>query len=181
MFSDKEIQAYKKISAPPELYSEIKSSAVTKNRFASPVLIKTMGAVAACLVIAVAVMIFAQKPEHSIVCNGQELRDSVLFYDISPVSDMREFTASPKIAIPFELDLREDTEITVSQGETVTADGKVIEGTVKEGKIELWWEIPKSNSDISCEMMLKGEKSTTVITLTYDNEAKAVRATKITK
>ncbi len=178
MFSDKEIQAYKKISAPPELYGKIKSSVTTKSRFIPSVVIKTVGAVAACFIIAVAIMMFGANPEPDIICNGQELQSSMLFYDISPASDKRE---SSVLSVPFEIELREDTEIVLSCGRLVTSEGESVDGILKKGKLEIWWEIPESDKKIDCEMVLKGEKTTTVITLTYDNAKKAVRATKTTK
>ncbi len=178
MFSDKEIQAYKKISAPPELYKKIKGSVSAKNRLIPSVVIKTVGAVAACFLIAVAVLIFGAKTSPDIVCNGQELQSSVLFYDISPATDKRESTV---LSVPFELELREDTELILSYGRAVTSEGETVEGILKEGKLEIWWEIPKGDKHVNCEMVLKGEKTTTVITLTYDKAEKAVRATKTTK
>ena len=175
MFSDKEIQAYKKISAPPELYYNVKSSAVEKSRIRVSVIIKTLGAVAACFMIAVAVMIFASTKSPDINCNGQSLNSSILFYDVSPVSDTRESTA---LVVPFTFELHEDVEITLSKGRLIDADGEAIEGTFKKGEIEVFWEIPRSDKQIDCEMVLKGEKNTTVIELNYDKTEKTITVIK---
>lgn len=175
MFSDKEIQAYKKISAPPELYYNVKSSAFEKSRVRMTVIIKTLGAVAACLVIAVAVMIFSSNKSPDIICNGQSLNSSILFYDVSQVSDIRESTA---LVVPFTFELHEDVEIILSKGRLIDADGAAIEGTFKKGEIEVFWEIPRSDKHMDCEMILKGEKTTTVIELTYDKTEKTITVIK---
>ena len=140
MFSDKEIQAYKKISAPPELYYNLKSSVATKSRFRPSVVIKAAVSIAACLIIAVVVILYSSNKSPDIVCNGQSLHSSVLFYDVSPVSDMRESTA---LVIPFSFELHEDVEITLSRGRLTDSDGETVEGEFKKGDLEIFGRYPE--------------------------------------
>ena len=175
MFSDKEIQAYKKLSAPPDLYNKIKSSVAKKSRLRMSVFVKTAGAIAACFVIATVVLIFGINKSPDITCNGQSLQSSVLFYDVSPATDMRESTA---LVVPFTFELREDVEITLSRGRLVDADGEAIDGTFEKGETDVWWEIPRSEKYMDCEMILKGKKNTTTIKLTCDNTEKTIKVTK---
>ena len=178
MFSDKQIETYKKISAPPELYDKIKSSSEKRSRFIPASVLRIAGAVAACLVLVSAVLLLMGRPSPEIICNGQVLEDSVLFYDISPASDMR---VSPVFTVPFEFELTGDTEITVSYGRLVTPEGDEVDSTSFKGKTEIWWELPRKGEDLSCEMVLEDKNGTTRITLSYDDTEKTIRATKETK
>ena len=141
-------------------------------------MIRIAGAVAACLVLMSAVLLLMGSPSPEIICNGQVLESSLLFYDISPASDMR---ASPVFSVPFEFDLTEDTEITVSYGRLVNAEGEPIDLSAFNGKTEIWWELPRNGEDLSCKMVLEYKNSTTVITLSYDDAQKTISATKETK
>ena len=178
MFSDKEIQAYKKISAPPEVLCKIKSSTENRKVFPRMAFVRAAGALAACVAIVIALAIFLRTPSPDIVCNGQELSDSIVFYDITPASDMRESTV---FSVPFELYLSEDTDISVSFGNLVDADGETLEKTLKKGKVEALWLLNGSDRPETCEMVLEGKKNTTVITLIYDENNKSVNVTKSTK
>ena len=178
MFSDKEIEAYRKISAPPELYDKIKSSEINRKRSISAGVIKTIGAIAACFILVSAVLLMMRNPSPEIICNGQVLEDTVLFYDISPASDMRE---APAFTVPFEFELTDDTKVTVSYGRMVSPDGDAIDGSCLKGETEIWWELPRKGEDLSCEMILRDKHGTTVIILSYDNAEKTISATKTSK
>ncbi len=166
MFSEKQINAYKNISAPNELRSKVMSASAGKKRFSIMHTVSAVAAVAACFALIAAVVLTMQSPTPEIVCNGQVLEESVLFYDISPASDMR---ASPVFSVPFEFILGSDTNISVSYGRMILSDGTSVDGAELCGDVSLWWEIPRSEDIPTCEMELTVDNCITVITLTFDN------------
>lgn len=177
MFSEKEIQEYKSKRAPKELEFIVKAKLREEQK--PKVWIKTMvasaGAVAACFLCVLAVSLFMGNRQADITLNGQNLESSLLFYDISPATDMR---SSPNFSIPLEIDPKGEADISVSYGVVVLSDGTSAESFEICGKTVLCWEIERDKSLPECILAVDTGDSITKITLTYDYENNAIKATK---
>ena len=151
MFSKEQISAYQNVSAPSELRNKVLDACLIEKQKRSHGPLGSLAVLAACLILCIGLSLHHEAAEPEIFCNGQELSDSVLFYDISPASDMR---TSPVFSIPFEFSLEQETEISVSRGSLVLSDGSYVQRVTMEGDQTLWWEIPREDEMPECEMLL---------------------------
>ena len=178
MFSKKEIDAYKKISAPDELKEKVKKSTLKKRSIQMTSVIKMATAFAACIVLVISMNSVVRSESLDIVVNGHELKDSILFYDVSPAADMR---TSPIYSVPVEMTVEKEANLSVSHG-NMTMDGGVPTETMNvSGQIMVWWNIERSDKMPKCEMKIEQNGKITLIILEFDNVEKAITAKKIIK
>ena len=162
MFKEKEIQAYRAIGAPQELYAKVMESQPTRRLRLMPM----VSSLAACLVLVVVLGLFLRSNGPKIVLNGQALEDTIVFYDISPASDVR---SSPEFSVPVELKLTRKAEITVSHGYMTVDGGNPSTSLTADDAVTVWWRIERSEVMPVCEMEICDSKGTTLITLNYNN------------
>ena len=161
MFKEQELNIYRSISAPTELYEKV--MAVRKPRLHWQKY--AAGLVAACLVLALGAGFFFRGGSPDIIVNGQPLESSVVYYDLSPAAEMR---TSPVVTVPLELELPRDAQITVTEGQ-LSLDGKSSGKTLSaSGSVSLLWEIPREKEALSCEMHIDDGNAITTLTLTYE-------------
>ena len=177
MFSEKEIQEYKSKKAPKELEFMVKSKFAEERKPKRWIkaAVAYASAAAACILCVIVVSLFMENRQADITLNGQTLEGSLLFYDISPASDMR---SSPNFSIPMEIDPKGEAQIKVSYGAVVLSDGTSKKTLDISEKTELCWEIARDKSLPECILAIDTGDSITKITLTYDYEKNAIKAEK---
>lgn len=159
MFKEQELNTYRSITAPQELYDKIMAARKPKvywPRYAA-------GLVAACLVLALGVGIFFQGGEPSITINGQTLGSSMVYHDVAPAAELR---TSEALTVPMELELSEKSRISVTHGLLTLGEGEPTAELNASGSITLLWTIPRGTT--VCEMHIDGGKELTTLTLEYD-------------
>ena len=173
MFSQNQLDAYKNIKAPAELYAKIKDA---KPRKKPLYLIPIAASLAACLVILFC-SVFAQSKAYmpGVLVNGQKLESSVMFYDVSP-ADIMESRTTPKLQVPIQLNIQEKTEITVTEG-LVKFENVQNETITIDKSSTVYWEIEQTSPFPQCKMTLSSASATTVITLTQNETDGSYTAT----
>ena len=159
MFKEQELNTYRNITAPQELYDKIISAQKPKARWPR----YAAGLVAACLVLALGIGIFFQGGEPSIMINGQTLESSIVYHDVAPAAELR---TSGVFTVPMELELPEKSRITVTHGQLILGEGEPTEELNASGSVTLMWMIPRGTK--MCEMHIDGGKKLTTLTLEYD-------------
>lgn len=176
MFTEKEIKQWQEIKASGELVMNLEKMSKThkKKRILNNI-IRVISAAAACIAVIVAVVIFVGHENTTIKINGQQLDESVCFYDISPASEMQR---SSGLTIPVELYSDGKTVVTVSNGAVYT-DGSVESKsiTVKED-IMLWWKISDIGTKTQYYMDIDSCGETITVILSYNEEDRSVTVTK---
>lgn len=161
MFKEQELNTYRSICAPEELYEKVMAAKKPQRpwqRYAT-------GLVAACLVLALGAGFFFRGGSPDIIVNGQPLESSVVYYDLSTTAEMR---TSPVVTVPVELELTRNAQITVTEGQ-LSLDGKSSGKTLSaSASVTLLWEIPREEETLSCEMHIDDGKAVTILTLTYE-------------
>ena len=161
MFTEQQRNAYQSIQAPPELREKILGKKKTKRHV--PVYLGT--ALAACLILAIGIGFFLPNGEPGIICNGQRLESTIVYYDLAPVSEMRSVSV---LSIPVDLELSGKSEISVTQGCLIREDENVGTKLTASSDLSLIWQLPKSEEISDCEMTITQEKDVTAITLNYE-------------
>ena len=162
MFSNDQKEAYRSIHAPTALYEKVaEGKHPLRGKAVWP-----LGAVAACLALVVVLGLFLRPMGPEIVLNGQRLEDTIVFYDISPASDVR---SSPLFCVPVELELNRKTEITVSHGYMTVDGGAPTTSLTVSDAVTVWWQIERGDVMPVCEMEICDSKGTTLVTLNYNN------------
>lgn len=162
MFREQERMAYQSIRAPRELREKIMAKKKPAKRL--PVYLTT--ALAACLVLAIGLSFFLPGGNApGITINGQQLKDTIVYYDVSPASDMRNI---PVLTVPVDLEISDESDICVSCG-TLVREGEdpVTMLTVSEN-ISLVWQLPKTEQMPICEMTITAGSTVTTLTLQYN-------------
>ena len=167
MFKEQELNTYRSITAPQELYSKVMAAKKPKVRWPRYV----AGLVAACLVLMMGIGFFFRGGEPGIMINGQTLENSMVYYDLAPASEQR---SSGWLTIPVELELSGRSRITVTQGQLTLGEKEPSQQVAASGSVTLLWEIPRGAA--MCEMHIDGGK--TVTTLTLENEEEQIIITK---
>lgn len=160
MFKEPERQAYQSIRAPQELREKIMKKPTKR----LPMYLST--ALAACLVLAIGIGFFFQGSEPGIKINGQPLESSLVYYDLSPVSDLR---STPVLTVPVELELSGESRISVSHGRLVKEGQAPVTTMTEDGSLSLVWEIQRTEEIPPCEMTITHGKDVTTLTLEYEN------------
>ena len=161
MFKEKELNTYRSICAPEELYDKIMAAKKPQWQWQK----YATGLVAACLVLALGAGFFFRDTSLDITVNGQPLESSVVYYDLSAASDMR---ATPMVIVPVELKLPRNAKITVTEGQ-LSLDGEGSGKTLSaSASVTLLWEIPRGEETLNCQMHIDDGKAVTTLTLTYE-------------
>ena len=177
MFSKNEMEAYHKISAPNELKEKIVNGTFKQANIKSATVIKIAASLAACFVLVFSINFFMKRNTLDVVVNGNELKDSVVFYDVSPVADMR---MSPMYSVPVEITAKE-ANITVSSGNMTVEGEEPTEKLEVSGNSIIWWNIERSEEMPLCEMEIEQNGKITLIILEFDNAGNTITARKVTK
>lgn len=164
MFNKSQIEAYNNIKAPDELFEKVVNSKPKKNKI---YLIPLVSSLAACLILIFGVAVFANSFNPQVTFNGQSLKDSVVFYDISPISTM-DMRSSPVLSMPLEIELSEETQVSVSEGVMILENGERVTGTDLDGTVNLIWEVERTGDFPESKMTLESRKGTKQITLTQN-------------
>ena len=162
MFTEQQRSVYQSIQAPPELREKILGKKKTNRKI--PAYIVT--AVAACLVLAMGIGMFLPGGDIGVICNGQKLENSIVYYDLATAYETRGAT---QISVPVELELSEKSEISVTKGSLIREGEDVGEHLTAASKVSLMWQLPRGEENFCCEMTVTGEEEVTTITLNYEN------------
>jgi hypothetical protein len=158
MFKEQELNSYRSIKAPQELYDKVMAAQKPKvhwSRYAT-------GLVAACLVLAMGIGFFFRGGEPGIIINGQLLDSSVVYHDLAPAAELR---TSEVLTVPVELELSGRSRIRVTQGVITLNDLEPTDELTASGTVTLLWEVPRGASE--CEMHIESGRTLTTLTLEY--------------
>lgn len=161
MFKEQELNTYRSICAPEELYAKVMAAQKPQRhwqRYAT-------GLAAACLVLALGAGFFFRGGSPDITVNGQPLESTVVYYELSAATEMR---TSPVITVPVELELPRNAKVTVTEGQLSVnglGGGKTL---MASASMTLLWEIPREGETLSCEMHIDDGKAVTTLSLTYE-------------
>ena len=185
MFDEKEMRAYRNISAPADLKERVLSSCANVHpaRPNFSAMIRTVSGAAACLVLVIVLSVFAvgRFDDTSVSVSGEGLLPecSVLVHPehgVAPLSahPIGKSIAAP-VSIPVELTLSEETTITVSAGELCMkdADGEAHSfGTAVTacGTVEIDWYVIPNDTKNAFVMTLRGALKSETLTLVYDED-----------
>lgn len=159
MFKEQELNSYRSIKAPQELYDKIMAAKKPKvhwSRYAA-------GLVAACLVLVMGIGFFFRGGEPGIIINGQLLDSSVVYHDLAPAAELR---SSEVLTVPLELELSGRSQIVVTQGRLTLDGNEPTDELTTSGTVTLLWEVPRGAS--GCEMHIESGKILTTLTLEYE-------------
>lgn len=173
MFNKTQLDAYNSIKAPDELYEKVVNAKPKKSKI---YLIPLVSSLAACIVLIFSIAAFGNYFEPNIVLNGQQLSDSVVFYDISPANtfDMR---SSPVLSLPVEMELEEETSVSVSNGFIILDTGERVKSTDLKGQVAFVWEIERQDEFPEAKMTLKSSKGNAAVTLVQNETDGSFTAT----
>lgn len=178
MFSKNELDAYKNITAPNELFQKIENGVSYKKRVSIASARRFVSALAACFIIVVGVGFYQKNRTPDIILNGQPLESSVMFYDISPASDIR---TSPVFSVPIKINFKEIVHISVSHGSIVVEEHVAGDRISLSSPTMVWWNIERSEVMPKCEMKIHCNNNVTLITLEFDSAGKIITANRITE
>jgi len=170
MFKRQQIEAYKGITAPPELKKRIlRSVEKRRKRFLQQSAAWAMAA--ACLTVAIWGAGFWQNGSAVVFVNGLEVTRQAI--DLAVDSDQEVAMASmarsvePQIQIPLEIKVKtqKHTHISVSEGRLQTAKATMSEEAFAELEITegglVYWTLPAdANTPAVCEIKTGGKKYT---------------------
>ena len=173
MFNKSQLNAYNNIKAPDELFEKVANAEPKKSKI---YLIPLVSSLAACLILIFGIASFSSFSAPKVTFNGQDLSESVVFYDISPANilDMR---SSPVLSLPVDLELKSTTEVAVSEGVILLNNGERAQSKTLEGDVSLVWEIQRTGDFPQCTMTLGSNGKTTTITLTQNETDGSFTAT----
>lgn len=170
MFTEKEISAYKNIKAPDDLLNRITG---LQKKSKKPIYF--ISAVAACFIFIIT-GILINNNQSNIVVNGQQLKNSIVFYDTASVSAR---TTSSAISIPIEIDASRRTEISVTKGWLSINGSSPSQKAVISESETIWWEIEPNDSYGVFEMKITDKKGSQKVTLEYENSKITVTKEKV--
>ena len=177
MFSEEKIRAYRSVKAPETLHDAVLASSRKEGSLRS--VGKRMLPVAACLVLCVSLWLLNPwQTEIAVRFDGKPLEETVTLAraDASPLR-----RSAPTLSVPVELELGEETEISVSKGNLVL-EGKESASTLTVGgTVAFVWEIPSEDGAFPCYMEMDRNGSKTVIELRLDEKTGFVIAEKTEK
>lgn len=159
MFKEQELNTYRSITAPQELYERIMAAPKPKRRMPHYV----TGLVAACLVLVMGAGFFFRGGEPGIRIHGQSLESSVSYYDLAPAVEQR---TSNVLTVPVELELSKESRITVTHGQLTLGEGEPEQEVTASGSVTVLWQI--SRGETLCQMDIRSGKTVTTLTLEYD-------------
>ena len=177
MFDEKEIKAYRELSAPANLRERVLSSPadVSSARRNFSGMLRMASSAAACLVLVIVLSVFAvgKFGDVSVSVSGESIlpEHSASVYPehgIAPLSAQpKGKSITPSVSFPIALTLSDKTEISVSHGEMKTEDGTVSFGTVltAEDEILIHWFINPDDTKNAFVMTLRGALKSETLTL----------------
>ncbi|MBQ8497145.1 MAG: hypothetical protein IJ489_06820 [Clostridia bacterium] len=182
MFDEKEIEAYRKISAPDGLRERVLSSCAEypKARRNLPAMLRTISSAAACLALVVVLSVFTMGRfgDASVSVSGDAIlpESSVSVYPehgVAPLSAQPTGKSIPAVSFPIALSLSEKTKITVSAGEmqmTDDTDESVSFGSAltADGEILIHWYVNPNDTENAFVMTLRGALKSETLTLAYN-------------
>lgn len=185
MFSDKQINDFRSISAPDELRRRVLGDSEALNtRSSSAGKIKhrvfaVSAAAAAVLVLAVGLPLGkAFSDARPVVSfNHTALTSSPVPAVDSSVPAVASARNIGTLTVPVELELKRETSISVSAGSftwvnsEMSAELPAVTSLRLGGSVALEWSVPCDNTDEIYVMSLENDFSHCDITLTYDNSA----------
>ncbi len=159
MFDERQINAYNSIKAPDALYNKIKAK--RKNY--------SWAVIAACLVCVLMLGAFFMPQKATIKVDGIVLENDAV------VLNENKMARSTFLSVKFELDVKEETEISVSGGKIVFLDKESDKITLSQQGEFLWvleeLEFPQ-------EMKISDKKGVTKLTLIYENSQYIIKKEK---
>lgn len=183
MFDNKEIEAYRKISAPADLREKVLSSCTEEMKPARNVsrMIRTVSTLAACLILVIcfSVMALGHFSETEIFISGEMLtheNEKTLSASVTPATyEVR--TLSPTVEVPITLTTKGNAKISVSNGVLCVLNrenGEVL-ATVSSGTVyetakdaAFVWVVSADTEQKNFEMTVKRLFNTEIIKLTYE-------------
>ena len=181
MFDEKEIRAYRSVSAPADLRERVLSSCAERprERRSFSAMIRATAGAAACLLLVVVLSVFTMGNfgDVSVSVSGETLLPEGSAsvhpeHGVAPLSAQPTGKSiTPSVSFPIALALSEKTEITVSGGEMkMTADGAVSFGTAlaADGQVLIDWYINPDDTENAFVMTLRGALKSETLTLAYD-------------
>lgn len=180
MFDEKEIKAYREISAPANLRERVLSSPadipLARRNFSG--MLRMVSSAAACLVLVIVLSVFAvgNFGDVSVSISGENLlpESSAPVYPehgVAPLSAQpKGKSITPSVSFPIALSLSGKTEISVSDGELKSEDGAVSFGTVltADDDILIHWFINPDDTENAFVMTLRGALKSETLTLSYN-------------
>ena len=181
MFDEKEIEAYRSISAPADLRERVLSSCAERpqERRSFSAMVRMTASAAACLLLVVVLSVFTvgNFGGVSVSVSGESLlpEGSASVYPehgVAPLSAQPTGKSiTPSVSFPIALALSEKTDISVSGGEMkMTTDGAVSFGTAlaADGQVLIDWYINPDDTENAFVMTLRGALKSETLTLAYN-------------
>ena len=182
MFDQKQIEQYRNIKAPSELKFKIAADcnreAVRGNRiiggaFPMQRLVRSLSAVAACLVLAVAVFSLARMNTELVTVSygGTAVSEEKTVIDRSQALSAR---AVEPVGIPLSFDVKGEATVTVSDGGlyTVNEGGEEINSlgsaTVITEDTFIWWAVADGFGRYEMTVEINGEQTVFILELNED-------------
>lgn len=183
MFDPKEVEAYRKISAPADLRERVLSSyADIPSAGWNPYsMLRMASSVAACLVLVIVLSVFTigRIGDASVSVSGESLLPECSAsvhpeYGVAPLSVQPiAKSMTPSVSLPITLTLAEKTVISVSDGAlSLMGDG---EETVSlgssftaDGQLTVNWCLPYDGTQNAFVMTLRGTLKSETLILSYD-------------
>ena len=162
MFSDEQIRSYRNIKAPDALKEKVLSSEKHRRRIR---VMPLAAALAACLILALSFGSFTGSSEDVLV-NGQTPNGSVILFQSLPASANR---AAPVYTFEIDLHLDSPAEVTVSSGTVSTQKIPAAKSIRLSRSATVIWETECGEDLPACEMEIRDNDGTTVVTLTCKN------------
>lgn len=179
MFDNKDIEAYRNIKVPSELKTkilvdceaeELRGKRVIGGAFPSQQLIRSLSAVAACFVLAVAIFSLTRMNTAPVTLSYE---GTVLSHERLAVSDTASYALEARTVtpagIPLEIRSSGRAEITVSGGELfgLGEDGEQIvslgECTEIIGDTVVWWSVGDSSATYELRVSADGEETVYIL------------------
>lgn len=177
MFSEEKIRAYQSVKAPETLRDSVMALSHGKEKAWN--VSKWMLPAAACLILCVSLWLLnAGQTEISVRFGGMELEETVTL-ERAEESSLRR--SAPTLSVPLELELGEETEISVSQGTLFLEGSESTRNLTVSGSVALVWEFPSEDGAFPCYMELDTNGSQTLIELRLDEKTGSVIVKKTEK
>lgn len=182
MFDEKQIEAYRNISAPADLRERVLSSCAEypTARKNLPAMLRTISSAAACLVLVIVLSVFTvgHFGDASVSVSGNDVlpEHSAPIYPehgVAPLSVQPTGKSIPAVSFPIALSLSEKTKITVSAGEMKMMDDTdelVSFGSAltSDGEILIHWFVNPIDTENAFVMTLRGALKSETLILAYN-------------
>ena len=183
MFDEKEIEAYRSISAPANLRERVLSSCAEhpSARRNFPAMLRMVSSAAACLVLVTVLSVFmvGHFGDVSVSVSGETLlpESSVSVYPehgVAPLSAQPiGKSITPSVSFPISFTLADKTQINVSKGELYmeNENGDMVSfgsALTADGQIQINWYVLPNEEENAFVMTLRGALKSETLILAYD-------------